>query len=69
MTLEIKLGTKKEKRLMRHLKMEHPSVRGNIRVIKGNKKMINRMLANVPNFEKQAEDFTQIKQLLKGGKK
>jgi len=32
MTLKINLGIKKEKRLMKHLKMEHPLVRGNIKV-------------------------------------
>ena len=65
MTLEIQLGTKREKRLMRHLKMEHPSVRGHIRVCKGNRKSINKILANIPDFEKQAENMTQIKSLLK----
>lgn len=66
MTLEINLGIKKEKRLMQHLKIEHPSVRGNIK-IRGDKKQINRILANVPNFEQQAKDFTKTK--LQGGKK
>tara|TARA_R100001530_G_scaffold112862_2_gene79860 strand:+ start:16235 stop:16444 length:210 start_codon:yes stop_codon:yes gene_type:complete len=69
MTLQINLGTKKEKRLMRHLKVEHPSVRGNIRVTPGNRKSINNMLMDVPDFEKQAKDFTKIKKILKGGRK
>lgn len=64
MTLEISLGIKKEKRLMRHLKMEHPNVRGNIKIMK-NKNLINKILENVPDFEKQAENFTQIRRLLK----
>jgi len=34
MVLKIKLGIKKEKRLMKHLKEEHPSVRGHISVNK-----------------------------------
>jgi hypothetical protein len=68
MVLEINLGCKKEKRLMKHLKMEHPSVRGNIRIRKGTRKPINKIISSVPDFEKQAEDFTQIKKLLKGGK-
>ena len=68
MVLEIRLGCKKEKRLMRHLKMEHPSVRGNIRIRKGTRKSISKIVSGVPNFEKQAEDFTQLK-ILKGRKK
>jgi len=69
MTLIINIGTKKEKRLMRHLKVEHPSVLGNIRVIKGNRHSVNKMLKDIPDFEKQVEDFTQVRKLLKGGKK
>jgi len=53
---------------MKHLKIEHPSVRGNI-VVVNDTKQINRILANVPNFERQAERFTQIKPILKGGRK
>ena len=68
MTLEINLGKKREKRLMRHLKVEHPSVRGNIRVC-GDKAQINRLLANVPNFERQAMMATKSRIMLKGGKK
>lgn len=67
MTLEIELGCKREKRLMRHLKMEHPSVRGNIRVRKGDRKSINKIISSVPDFEKQAKDFTKIE--LKGRRK
>jgi len=63
MTLIINIGTKKEKRLMRHLKVEHPSV------IKGNRHSVNKMLKDIPDFEKQVEDFTQVRKLLKGGKK
>ena len=66
MTLEINLGKKKEKRLMRHLKIEHPSVRGNIKIRCG-KKQIKRILDNVPDFEQQARDFTKLK--MKGGRK
>ena len=66
MTLEIDLGKKREKRLMRHLKMEHPSVRGNIKVT-GNKRVIDKIISNIPDFEKQAAHFTKIK--LNGGKK
>lgn len=67
MTLEIKLGKKREKRLMKHLKMEHPSVRGNIKIQNGNRKLINKIIEGVPDFEKQAKKFTKIK--LRGGKK
>ncbi len=67
MTLEIKLGKKREKRLMRHLKIEHPSVRGNISIRKGNHKAIDKIIAGVPDFEQQARKFTKTK--LKGGKK
>ena len=67
MTLEINLGNKREKRLMKHLKIEHPSVRGNIKVRKCNKKTIYKIISSIPNFEEQARMFTQIK--LKGGKK
>lgn len=66
MTLEINLGKKRERRLMRHLKTEHPGVRGNIRIM-GDRKQINKILSEVPNFEQQARDFTKIK--LKGRKK
>lgn len=69
MTLEISLGRKREKRLMKHLKEEHPSVRGNICFRKGNRKSINKIISNIPDFEKQAGDFTKIRKLLKGGKK
>lgn len=68
MTLEIDLGIKKERRLMKSLKMEHPSIRGSMRV-SGDKKQINRILANVPNFERQAHNMTKFNKLLKGGKK
>ena len=67
MTLEINLGIKKEKRLMRHLKIEHPSVRGNIRVRKCTKGRINKIIAGVPDFEGQAANFTKTR--LKGGRK
>lgn len=60
--LQIKLGIKKEKRLMKHLEMEHPSVRGNIKVV-------NKIICNVPNFEKQAHEMTKINRFLKGGNK
>ena len=60
MTLEIRLGIKKEKRLMRHLKMEHPNVRGNIRVRKfGNRRQIDKIILEVPDFEEQAKKFTK----------
>ncbi len=69
MTLEIKLGTKREKRLMKHLKMEHPGIKGNIRVTKGNKKSINQILSGIPDFERQAHEATKSRKLLKGGRK
>ena len=68
MVLEIRLGIKREKKLMRHLKSEHPSVRGRI-CIRGDKKQINKILKGVPDFEKQAEKATKSRKLLKGGKK
>ena len=68
MTLEINLGIKREKRLMKHLKVEHPSVRGNIRVRKcSTKRQMNKIISEVPDFERQAMKFTKTK--LKGGKK
>lgn len=66
MTLEINLGRKKEKRLMRDLKMEHPIVRGHIR-LNGSQKQIDRIISNIPDFERQAINFTKIQ--LKRGKK
>lgn len=38
MTLKIKLGYKKEKRLAKHLEKEHPSTRGKITVSKNRRK-------------------------------
>lgn len=67
MTLEINLGKKREKRLMKHLKFEHPSVVGNIRVT--NKRGINEVLSSVPDFERQAHQATKSRKLLKGGRK
>lgn len=69
MTLQINLGIKKERRLMKNLRQEHPSVRGNIQVIKGNKKVINRIIESIPDFEKQAERMTKLPKSLKGGKR
>lgn len=43
MTLKIKLGKKREKRLMKHLKVEHPSVRGNISLTNSKKIKTNKI--------------------------
>lgn len=69
MTLQINLGIKKERRLMKNLRQEHPSVRGNIQIIKGNKKVINKIIAGIPDFEKQAERMTKLPKVIKGGKR
>ncbi|MHA1201308.1 MAG: hypothetical protein ACTSQ4_02150 [Candidatus Heimdallarchaeaceae archaeon] len=57
MTLNIKLGLKRERRLMKHLEKEHPSTKGNIRLSRkgfGTRKQVNKILKNAPNFKKQA---------------
>jgi len=36
---------------------------------KKNKKLINKIISNIPDFEKQAKQATRIRKLLKGGNK
>lgn len=67
MTIEINLGNKKEKRLVSHLKVEHPSVRGNIKIRKGHMKRY-KGFENVPDFKEEAEEFNRIQKVMKGGK-
>ncbi len=56
------------KRFKRHLEETHPSLRGKISLehkfkrkikIVGNRRQINKMLRNTPDFERQAANFTQ----------
>lgn len=67
MVLIIKMGEEKEKRLARHLQETHPSTRGKITVLKkrkgkklNTKRVINRIIKSVPDFKKQAEQFTKV---------
>jgi len=61
MVLQIKLGTKREKRLRKHLMKEHPSTKGNMKIKTSKGKRIkfkrhidcsiNRIKKSVPDYE------------------
>ena len=58
--LFIKLPKKRLKTFKKHLEEEHPSTRGNIKIVNTNpRRQVKKMLRSAPNFKKNAADYTR----------